>query len=819
MRAKLSPSANLAVAITTALTCGLTSLWALPALAADAIQHYEVASISLEQALRQIARQSGRSIVADPVLVRGRTSGPVSGDFSAEVAAQRALDGSGLSLRITENGTLTVEKIEVPPGAVQLGTTNVNGTGLGVNTEYTRSYTTGAVTIGKSERSLKEIPQTITVLTAQRLKDQNITTLNDVYNNVQGVVTYGALNGDNQPYARGFEIDNFQINSIPIPAGTNTGITSLNWSDLIAYERVEVLKGSAGLYQGAGSPGGAINLVRKRAGADFKIDTTTQAGTWDNYRQEVDIQGALNEEKSVRGRLATSYGSRHYFYDGGKSERASTFGVLEFDLSPDTLLSTGFTYQNADNRSTMDWGLPSYSNGSKIDFKRSTNLSSPSDYNDVESTQYFVDLKHQLNDDWKITLAGNYTRFNLDALYSNTGGLIDPVDNSGAYNWAEGRGENNYQYDTDLFLNGNFELLGRRSETILGGNISHSKRIAGRYDVTNYDGAYDFIPDILTFVPPKYDRTDKYRTTTSTLDQRGLYGSLRVNVFDPLDVIIGARVSWWDYDQDQLNELNGVHSKTSQQTNAKVVPFYGLVYALNQDWSAYASYAEIFTPQLNYETASGSTLTPRSGETYELGLKGEFYEGTLNTNFAIYRTLYSGRAQTDQTQPATCRCYVAGGKVRTEGFEAEISGRVMTGLELSAGYTYNRSKYLKNPDNVDLEGTAFLTSMPEHMLRLWANYQLPGELSNWQVGAGSNIQSGVYGRYVGTAPSAGIKNETGGYAIYNARLGYDLNKNVNLSVNVENLFNRVYYSQTGTLENSTYYGNPRNLMFTMRTRF
>lgn len=215
----------------------------------------------------------------------------------------------------------------------------------------------------------------------------------------------------------------------------------------------------------------------------------------------------------------------------------------------------------------------------------------------------------------------------------------------------------------------------------------------------------------------------------------------------------------------------------------------------------------------------GQPAHPRSGETYELGLKGEFYEGTLNTNFAIYRTLYSGRAQTDQTQPATCRCYVAGGKVRAEGFEAEISGRVMTGLELSAGYTYNRSKYLKNPDNVDLEGTAFLTSMPEHMLRLWGNYQLPGELSNWQVGAGSNIQSGVYGRYVGTAPSAGIKNETGGYAIYNARLGYDLNENVNLSVNVENLFNRVYYSQTGTLENSTYYGNPRNLMFTMRTRF
>jgi outer membrane receptor for ferric coprogen and ferric-rhodotorulic acid len=778
---------------------------------------YTIAPGALGTVLNRFATEAGVVLSFDTGLTQGKQSPGLNGRFAVQQGFAALLAGSGLQAIGGADSSYVL--VAVPQGSVALGATMVSGQGLGVNTENTRSYTTGAVTIGKSERSLKDIPQTVTVLTAQRIKDQNITTLNDVYNAVQGVVTYGALNGDNQPYARGFEIDNFQINSIPIPAGTSTGITSLNWSDLIAYERVEVLKGSAGLFQGAGSPGGAINLVRKRASADFQLNTTTQAGTWDNYRQEVDVQGALNEDKSIRGRLATSYGSRHYFYDGGKSDRASTYGVLEFDVTPDTLISAGFTYQNADNRSTMDWGLPSYSDGSKIDFKRSTNLSSPSDYNDVESTQYFIEAKHQLNADWNLTLASNYTRFNLDALYSNTGGLISPVDNSGGYNWAEGRGENNYQYNTDLFVNGNFDLLGRRSEVIVGGNVSHSKRIAGRYDVTWLDGAYDFIPDILNFNPPKYDRTDKYRTTTSTLDQQGVYGSLRVNVTEPLDVIVGARASWWDYSQDQLNELSGVHTRTSQQTNAKVVPFYGLVYALNPQWSAYASYAEIFTPQLNYDTATGNTLAPRSGETYELGLKGEFYDGTLNTNFAIYRTNYSGRAQTDQSQPATCRCYVAGGKVRAEGFEAEVSGRVLPGLELSAGYTYNRSEYLKNTDNTALEGTAFLTSMPEHMLRVWANYQLQGEYAKWQVGAGGNIQSGVYGRYVGSAPGAGIKNETGGYAIYNARVGYDLTRNVNLSVNIENIFDRVYYSQTGSVENSTYYGNPRNLMFTVRTQF
>ena len=124
-----------------------------------------------------------------------------------------------------------------------------------------------------------------------------------------------------------------------------------------------------------------------------------------------------------------------------------------------------------------------------------------------------------------------------------------------------------------------------------------------------------------------------------------------------------------------------------------------------------------------------------------------------NTPSNSFRFVWIVNLATRPTSPS--RCYVAGGKVRAEGFEAEVTGRVMIGLELSAGYTYNRSAYLSNSDNVDLEGTAFLTSMPEHMLRVWANY----------------------------------------------------------------LFDRVYYSQIGTVENSTYFGNPRNLMFTARTRF
>lgn len=514
----------------------------------------------------------------------------------------------------------------------------------------------------------------------------------------------------------------------------------------------------------------------------------------------------------------SSYGDRAYFYDYAKTERSSSYGVLEFDLSPQTLISAGFSYQNVNNRGVMDFGLPAYKTGSNIDWKRSTNLSSPSDYNDVETTQVFLEAKHQINDDWRMSLTTNYTKLNLDTIYSNTGGLIDPLTHGGGYNWAESRSENNYQYNTDAYLNGHFELFERRHEVILGANVTHAKRDSGRYD-TQWYAETENIPNIIDFIPPEYDRLARYRTVKSTLDQQGVYGSLRMNVLEPLDVIVGARVSWWDYSQDQIAEPSGVSKLTGQKTNAKVVPFYGLVYALTQNWSAYGSYAEIFSPQTDYMTYAGGTLAPRSGETYELGLKGELYGGALNTSFAIYQTNFNGRAQIDKSYASPCNspyttlCYIAGGKVRSEGFEAEVNGRVMTGLQLSASYTYTRSRYLENPDDVSLEGRSFLTQIPSHAARVWANYTLPDEFAKWQVGAGARIQSGTY------MLGSGVKHEGSGYAFYNARIAYDITKNVNLSMNVENIFDRVYYAQTGPVESQNYYGAPRNMTFTLRTNF
>ena len=184
-------------------------------------------------------------------------------------------------------------------------------------------------------------------------------------------------------------------------------------------------------------------------------------------------------------------------------------------------------------------------------------------------------------------------------------------------------------------------------------------------------------------------------------------------------------------------------------------------------------------------------------------------DGRVNTSLALFRYDQENRAVNDMASGFACDdwyCSTASGKVRSQGLDAEISGEVLDGLQLFAGYTYNTTKYLDDPDN---EGKTFSTWTPKHMLRVWSDYQFSGDFSRVSTGLGFTTQSHTLG-YEHTY-------EVPGYTVWNARLGYQATPEIGLALNANNLFDKHYYSAGyNQLNGNNYFGEPRNLMFSVK---
>jgi outer-membrane receptor for ferric coprogen and ferric-rhodotorulic acid len=317
---------------------------------------------------------------------------------------------------------------------------------------------------------------------------------------------------------------------------------------------------------------------------------------------------------------------------------------------------------------------------------------------------------------------------------------------------------------------------------------------------------------------PSYNSiADRANLALSTYDitQKGIYGTWRVNLTEPLTLILGARTSWYDFAFDQDNyyarEYEEGGEKNSVRSNGKVTPFAGLVYALDDQWSAYGSYAEVFIPQTQL-TQQKTGLPPIEGRNYEVGIKGELMDGRLNTSLALFRYIHENRAVTDFSTdidgPNACSgwyCSTASGKVRSQGLEAEISGQLAPGLQVSSSYTYNTTVFLKD---TELKGKVFSTAVPKHMLRIWGDYKLPGDFSRVSLGAGVNAQTATtsFDRNFGQA----------GFAIFNSRVAYAASDEVTLAVNVNNILDKRYYIPSySQLVGNNYFGDPRNMMFSV----
>lgn len=329
---------------------------------------FAIARQSLVNALDQLSVQSGLQIAYAADLAQGVESPGVSGRMTALEALAQLLKGTPLSFELNGPNAVILTRTAQPGAALQLGTTTVISNQLGTVTEGTGSYTPGTIaTATRLVLTPRETPQSISVVTRQHMDDFALDSVDDVMRHTPGITVSAYDTDRSNYYSRGFSINNFQYDGIP-SAVRNVAYSAGNTlSDMAIYDRVEVLKGASGLLSGAGSLGGTINLVRKKPTAEFLGHITTAAGTWDHYRTEVDVSGPLTETGNVRGRAVAAYQDNKSWIDRYSNKSSVFYGILEFDLSPDTLLTVGADYQDSKPKgSTWSGSFPLFNHAGEL---------------------------------------------------------------------------------------------------------------------------------------------------------------------------------------------------------------------------------------------------------------------------------------------------------------------------------------------------------------------------------------------------------------------------------------------------------------------
>ncbi|WP_252274280.1 TonB-dependent siderophore receptor [Pseudomonas subflava] len=699
---------------------------------------------------------------------------------------------------------LPVYAAEPTEEAVTLDAVSITGEaegGLSDVTEGTQSYTTRAAkTATPLKMSLRETPQSVTVVTQQRIQDQDLQTIADVVNNTVGVSLNRYETSRGQINARGFELNSLMIDGVPT-------IYEQPWSSgeifgsLAMYDRVEVVRGANGLMTGAGDPSASLNMVRKRANSkELTGSVEVSAGTWDTYGTLGDLSMALNEEGTIRARLVGEYNDGDSWIDHHTNKRETFYGTMDIDLSEDTTLWFGASRQENNSDSPAWGGLPVwYSDGSETNWSRSTSMSTDWSKWDTTYESYFVNLEHTFANDWHAKLGYTRGERDGDSYLIYPFGSPDPVTGlMGGYG-AGSYKTNTTQDDYYLQVDGPVELFGRSHDVAFG--YTHSDQ--------------DFDADTRGYIPTaNYDFNDFYDmpepdwqpltdSDASETTQKALYAATRINLADDLKVILGVRST--DYEKEQGN------SKIKEDD--EITPYAGIVYDLTENLSAYASYTDIFLPQSQHDI-NDNQLNPIVGESYETGLKAEFFDGRLNASAAVFRIKQDNLAESTglfipgKTPPTFA--YEEGDGATSDGFELEINGELAPGWNLMAGYTQF--------DVEDADGEDVNTQYPTKMIRTFTTYRVPGFLGDkLTIGGGVNWQDSIY-VYAANPSGVAEKVEQDAYALVNLMARYEITENLSAQLNANNVTDEKYMDFFEAYGAFTY-GAPRSLTASAKYSF
>lgn len=636
--------------------------------------------------------------------------------------------------------------------------------------------------------TIKETPQSISVVSRALMDDFSLDDINAVLESTPGV-TVEQIETDRTYFkARGFDITNFLIDGLGIPQSSGSIQGTL---DTAIYDRVEIVRGANGMMTGAGNPSATVNMVLKKPTYTTQAHASASYGSWNNKRVDIDVSTPINDEHAVRAVFTKQ--DKESYLDRYETDKTIAYLAYEGKLTDDTLLSINYVNQQKDADSPLWGALPLfYTDGSPTDYDESTSTAADWSYWDNSAERIYVTLEQNLSATWvaKARYAHIKNEQNSELFYVY--GTPDKDTGLGLTGYASRYDYKDTQDLFDLYASGKFELFSLEHDLSFG--ISQANmdfKDQSLYDYSTGNG-FPAMPDLATWdgIAPEATLVDKPDGSDVQNTQRSAYVSTRIKLAEPLSILAGVRYTDW--------ETKGTaYSIVQTRDDSEIIPYIGTVFDFTESLSAYASYTETFVPQKELDI-NAEQLAPVIGKSAEVGLKAQLLDEQVFVTLAYFDAKQDGLAVAlPGSLPSDTRYYAADG-INSDGFEIELSGRLTDDLSASISFS-----------NLSIDGDELVKDYtPENQLKMAATYQVPF-IDGLTLGANYRWQDSISRVQVkDPAGNALATTKQDAYGLLDLMATYEITQNVGVTFNVNNstdekYINSLYWEQG-------YYGAPRN---------
>ena len=801
MNCLTSKPAPLALALALALSHLTASAQALPA---DPVP-IRIAAQPLAQALNDWARQTGVQLVVQQSLVAGKTAPAVSGRLAPRQALDQLLAGSGLSASVEGNAVVIRTLV---PGAsnASLPAVTVQAEGEQSATSRVQGYVARRSATGtKTDTPIIETPQSISVITADRIEAMGAANLKDALGYTPGVstTTYGAdsrydwisLRGFDA-YSPGFYLDGMQMRN-------NAGYAVWRMESYGA-ERIEVLRGPSSVLYGQTGPGGMVNVVSKRPTEEPLREVQVQAGNRSLKRVAADFSGPLDAQGQWLYRLTAMSQDSQTQVDRVGDRRQFLAPSLTWRPSGDTSLTVlahyasiragnayGFLPVTGTLLSTPYGRIPSSTFVGEPGFDR---------YNQDQWDLGYL-FEHRFDDTWTVRQNARYGRIKTDyrQIYAN-GFVTNDPDN--VFDPSNFHTINRSLFASSPERGKTFTLDNQVQAKLRSGDWQHTVLLGLDYQRSVFDQVMYFgeAPQLEVFAPVYGQPFSMPAPNTDSrvrLSQTGIYLQDQIKWNERWVATLGGR-----YDRARVDTDNHLDQSTTRQSDHKFTGRAGLVYLAPGGLAPYVSYSESFSPSTTIDPDTRQPFKPETGKQYEVGLRYQ----PVGTRDSYSAAVFDLRRQNIVTFD---RDFVPRqtGEARVRGLELEAAFEPMPRFNVVLAYSWTPSAKVVSDSNPDRIGKQ-LVGTPRNQVSAWADYRFGNGV---KAGLGVRFMGSTHGAN-GTAPA-----KIPSYTVFDAMLGYDF-EHWALALNARNLTDRIYLGRNCDAY-SCGYGERRSLVATATYRW